>query len=406
MFYLKLAWRNNLRNKRRTFLAALAVGLGLAALIFTDAISVGMLKGLIDTATGTFMGQAQIHRKGFMDTMDSDLQVEDGPRLLAELAADPLVARAAPRAAAFAMIASPSNSGSVLLYGLDPEAERGVSRLDRSVKAGDFLKEDGDTVVIGAKLADTLGVELGDKVVITAAAAGGGDLAQALFRVGGIMNSGSRAMDSNFAFIRLDRAQKLLNLRGGFHEIAVAFRDLRTAEDKSLPFWSGYGGGGNEAKGWPELVPELAAAKSMSAFGIFITAVILSGIVALGIMNTLFMSLYERMFEFGVLRALGTRPWRMGLMIVSEAGALSLISSVFGMAIGLLACRLVGINGLDYTGVDYAGITMLEPIRPMFRALQYWLYPAALFVFTLLVSLYPAVYAARMNPVKAMRRSL
>ncbi|MDA8131993.1 MAG: ABC transporter permease [Elusimicrobia bacterium] len=406
MFYLKLAWRNNLRNKRRTFLAALAVGLGLAALIFTDAISVGMLKGLIDTATGTFMGQAQIHRKGFMDTMDSDLQVAGGPRLLAELTADPLVARAAPRAVAFAMIASPSNSGSVLLYGLDPEAERGVSRLDRTVRTGDFLKEDGDTVVIGAKLADTLGVELGDKVVLTAAAAGGGDLAQALFRVGGIMNSGSRAMDSNFAFIRLDRAQKLLNLRGGFHEIAVAFKDLRTAEDKSLKFWSSYGGGGNEAKGWPELVPELAAAKSMSAFGIFITAVILSGIVALGIMNTLFMSLYERMFEFGVLRALGTRPWRMGLMIVSEAGALSLISSVVGMAIGLLACRLVGIHGLDYTGVDYAGITMLEPIRPMFRALQYWLYPAALFVFTLLVSLYPAVYAARMNPINAMRRSL
>ncbi|MDA8245058.1 MAG: ABC transporter permease [Elusimicrobia bacterium] len=405
-FYLKLAWRNNLRNKRRTFLAALAVGLGLAALIFTDAISVGMLKGLIDTATGTFMGQAQIHRKGFLDTADSDLQVNDGPRLLAELAADPLVARAAPRAVSFAMIASPSNSGSVMLYGLDPGAERGLSRLDRTVKSGDFLKEDGDSVVIGAKLADTLGVELGDKVVITAAAAGGGDKAQALFRVGGIISSGSRAMDSNFAFIRLDRAQKLLNLRGGFHEIAVAFRDLRTAEDKSLPFWSRYGGGGNEAKGWPELVPELAAAKSMSAFGIFITAVILSGIVALGIMNTLFMSLYERMFEFGVLRALGTRPWRMGLMIVSEAGALALISSALGMAIGLLACRLVGIKGLDYTGVDYAGITMLEPIRPMFRWLQYWLYPAALFVFTLLVSLYPAVYAARMNPVKAMRRSL
>ncbi|MDA8129905.1 MAG: ABC transporter permease, partial [Elusimicrobia bacterium] len=214
-FYLKLAWRNNLRNKRRTFLAALAVGLGLAALIFTDAISVGMLKGLIDTATGTFMGQAQIHRKGFLDTADSDLQVNDGPRLLAELAADPLVARAAPRAVSFAMIASPSNSGSVMLYGLDPGAERGLSRLDRTVKSGDFLKEDGDTVVIGAKLADTLGVELGDKVVITAAAAGGGDLAQALFRVGGIISSGSRAMDSNFAFIRLDRAQKLLNLRGG-----------------------------------------------------------------------------------------------------------------------------------------------------------------------------------------------
>lgn len=404
-FYLRLAWRNNLRNKRRTFLAALAVGLGLAALIFTDAISVGMLKGLIDTATGTFMGQAQLHRRGFLDTMNADLTVKDGQRLLAGLRADPLVARAAPRAVSFAMISSPSNSASVLLYGLDPGAERGLSRLDRAVERGSFLKENGDSVVLGRGLAGTLGADLGDRVVITAAARGG-DLAQALFRVGGIMDSGSRKMDSDLAFIRLDRAQKLLNLGGGFHEIAVDFRDARTAEDRRSPFWKEYGGGGNKAEGWPELVPELAAAKEMSAFGILITAVILSGIVALGIMNTLFMSLYERMFEFGVLRAVGTRPWRMGLMIVGEAAVLALLSSAAGIAIGFAACRVVGIRGLDYTGVDFAGITMLEPIRPVARALQYWLYPSALFVFTLLVSLYPAVYAARMNPVKAMRRSL
>lgn len=405
-FYLKLGWRNNLRNKRRTLLAALAVGLGLAALIFTDAISIGMLDGVIDTATGTFMGQAQIHRKGFLDTADADLQVAGGPELLKRLEKDPLVEKAVPRAISFAMIASPSNSGSVMLYGLSPKLERGISRLERTVKEGGFLDGSSDAIVIGDNLADTLSVELGDKVVITAAAARGGDLSQAMFRVGGILDSGSRAMDSNFAFVRLGRAQELLNLGGDFHEIAIKFRNAASAEDASLPFWKTYGGSGNEAKGWPELVPELAAARSMSAFGIFITAVILSGIVALGITNTLFMSLYERMFEFGVLRAVGTRPSRMALMIVSEAAVLSFLSSLVGIATGALSCWLVGINGLDYSGVDFAGVTILEPLRPLFRPLQYWLYPAALFIFTLLVSLYPAVYAARMNPVKAMRKSL
>lgn len=405
-FYIKLGWRNSLRNKRRTLLAALAVGLGLAALIFTDAISIGMMEGVIDTATGTFMGQAQIHREGFLDTADADLQIAGGTETLGRLRSDPLVERAAPRAISFAMIASPSNSGSVMLYGLSPEAEAGISRLGRAVRAGDFLSGGQDDIVIGDSLAETLSVELGDKVVITAAAAGGGDLAQAMFRIGGIIDSGSRAMDSNFAFVRLAKAQELLNLRGGFHEIALKFRDAASAEDASLPFWREYGRGGNEAKGWPDLVPELAAARGMSAFGIFITAVILSGIVALGITNTLFMSLYERMFEFGVLRAVGTRPARMALMIISEAAVLSFISSLVGVAIGALSCWLVGINGLDYSGIDFAGVTILEPLRPLFRPLQYWLYPAALFVFTLLVSLYPAVYAARMNPVKAMRKSL
>lgn len=405
-FYVKLAWRNNLRNKRRTFLSALAVGMGLAALIFTDAISTGMLAGIIDTATGAFLGQAQIHRRGFLDTVDTDLVIKDGPALLRRLAAEPAVLRFAPRTLSFAMISSPSNSGSVMLYGLEPEAERGLSRLERAVSSGHFLDGDGDMIVIGSALASTLGVGLGDKVVVTAAAAGGGELSQAMFRVGGILNSGSRSMDSNLAFVRFKKAQQLLNLGGGFHEVALTFKDTRSAEDPSLPFWKKYGSGENEARGWPVLVPELTAAKEMSAFGIFITAVILSGIVALGITNTLFMSLYERMFEFGVLRALGTRPARLALMIISEAAVLSLISAAAGVAIGWLACRLVGIHGLDYTGVDFAGVTILEPIRPLYRARQYGLYPAALFVFTLAVSLYPALYAARMNAVNAMRRSL
>lgn len=405
-FYLKLAWRNNLRNKRRTFLAALAVGLGLAALIFTDAFSTGMLNGIIDAATGTFLGQAQIHRKGFLDTMDADLGVKDGPELLRRLAGEAGVARFAPRVVSFAMIASPSNSASVILYGVEPQAERGVSRLEKAVITGDFLSGEAVEIVLGRPLAATLGVALGDKVVVTAAAAGGGDLAQSMFRVGGILSTGSRPMDSNMAFVRLKKAQELLNLGSGFHEVALDFREMDSAEDRSLPFWDEYGSDGNEALGWPDLVPELLAAKEMTAFGILITAAILSGIVALGIMNTLFMSLYERMFEFGVLRAVGTRPARLGFMIVSEAAALAFISALFGIAIGWLACGLAGIHGIDYTGVELAGVTMLEPIRPAYRALQYWLYPSALFVFTLIVSLYPAVYAARLNPVEAMRRSL
>jgi ABC-type lipoprotein release transport system permease subunit len=170
---------------------------------------------------------------------------------------------------------------------------------------------------MGSRLAAALNAGIGEKVVLTAAAARGGDLAQAMFRVGGVLSSGSRAMDSNMVFVNIKKARQLLNLGGGFHEVALDFRDLGMAEDKSLPFWKEYGSGGDEAQGWPELVPELVAAKGMTAFGIVITAVILSAIVALGIMNTLFMSLYERMFEFGVLRAVGTRPARMGLMIVS-----------------------------------------------------------------------------------------
>ena len=144
----------------------------------------------------------------------------------------------------------------------------------------------------------------------------------------------------------------------------------------------------------------------MSAIGILITATILFMIVSLGIMNTLFMAIFERVFEFGILRSIGTRPFQMGLMIVLEAVMIALTSIALGSIIGFAAVHIVGINGLDYSGIEFAGATFLEPVIPVSRIFQYIIYPSALMIFTILISLYPAFYASKITPVKAMRKSL
>lgn len=153
-------------------------------------------------------------------------------------------------------------------------------------------------------------------------------------------------------------------------------------------------------------MPELDAAIEMSYFAIGVAGLILFGVVSLGIMNTLFMSLYERMFEFGVLRAMGTRPFRIGVMVTLEAGVLAMFSIVIGVVMGLAVSYFFMWYGIDYTGIEFAGVTFLEPLKPVISLNQYYKYPAMLFLFTLLVGLYPAIYAALLNPVEAMRRSL
>ena len=407
LLLIKLAWRNSFRNKRRTFLAGLAIGIGLGALIFVDALMIGLLDDMVKTVTDTFLGQAQITHEEFRDTLDVEKTIHNGDKILNSLKDEEHVKRFAPRTASTGMITSPANVSSILLYGIDPPLEKDISKIDEAITEGDFLGvEEENKILIGSKLAETLEVSLGDRVVVTVAESGTGDLSQEMFRVGGIFHFNIREMDGGMAFVNLAKSQEMLALGNGIHEIAIDFQDLSFAEDKSLDFWGRYSRNGNEALGWKEITPALGAMLEMTDFSVFITAAILFCVVVLGIMNALFMSLYERMFEFGILRALGTRPLKMALMILVETGTLALISIIIGTALGFAVSLYFSVHGIDYTGIEFAGVTFREPVFPVIKLHQYYKYPIYLFLFTLAVGLYPAVYAARMKPVDAMKKSL
>ncbi len=155
-----------------------------------------------------------------------------------------------------------------------------------------------------------------------------------MFRVSGIYHLADQEMNSGMAFVRLEKAQQMLALGNGVHEIAIKFTDTKYGRDKALPFWDGYSRHGNQASSWTEILPQLEATFEMIKFSRYIMGVMLFGVVVFGVVNTLFMSLYERMFEFGVLRAIGTRPSGMAQLILFEAGALAILSIVFGVMLG------------------------------------------------------------------------
>jgi len=137
-----------------------------------------------------------------------------------------------------------------------------------------------------------------------------------------------------------------------------------------------------------------------------VLAFLLIVVVIFGIINTLFMSLYERLFEFGVLRAVGTRPWGIFRLMVAESGSLGVISAIIGVIISLILMGLISLTGIDYRGIEFAGTTFHDLLYPVMRLYQFIIYPAGLLVFTLLVGVYPAAVAARMPVTEATRRSL
>ena len=406
LILLKLAWKNIFRNKRRTFIASIAIGIGLAALIFLDALMIGMSDILAKTATDSFIGDAQIHLKDYRDTQDVLMTIQEVDEITSKLAKEKIVHNFARRTFSTGMIMSSANTSAINFVGVNPPKEKHISQInDRIIEGEFFKKDDPHDIVIGSKLAETLEIGLGDKVVVTVAQAGSGDYFEDWFRISGIYYFADEGMNSGMAFVRLHKAQEMLALENNVHEIAIKFTSSTDGQNPDLAFWDTYSEYGNEVLSWTEILPELQAMFDMVKYSKYIIGALLFVVVVFGIINTLFMSLYERMFEFGVLRAVGTRPFGMARLILFEAGSLAIVSIILGGILGFVLTTIFNTVGINYTGIELMGVTLQEFIYPVLTLEQYIIFPISLFVFTLIAGLYPAWHVARMSPVDAMRRS-
>lgn len=404
---LKLAWRNVLRNKRRTILSGLAVGITLASMIFIDGLYIGMLESMIRTATNTFLGQGQIHAQGFRDAPEVENTINNSEDLIKSLGSERLISNFSSRTVSFGMLSSASGVNSVLLYGIEPETEKYISMIDEAIRQGDYLASDAMwQILIGSKAAEILEVEIGDRLVLTVAEAGTGELSQDMFRVAGIFHMDIREIDSGTAFINIKQSRDLLALGMGTHEIVLKFKNIDDAGDRSLMFWKKYSQEENEAVGWRDLIPQLDGVIEMTEISTVITSSLVFVIVAVIIMHALFMSLYERMFEFGVLRAVGTRPVNMALIIFLESASLSLISILLGLGLAFLVMQIFSVYGINYKGIEFAGVTITELMYPVMTIKQFTIYPFLIFIFALIAAIYPAVFAAKLTPARAMQRSM
>lgn len=409
MLTLKLAWRNLFRNTRRTVLTVLLIGLSLTMLILADGIIAGMRVTMIEGVTHMLSGEAQVHRQGYLDTLDVDLYLPEPQALVNELDGDPAVAGFAPRVISGAMIASPYNVAGGFVYGVVPGKEQTVSRIGDAVVSGSFLTGQTGEMLLGEDLADLLEAKLGDRIVLTVAQVDGGELSQALFRLSGITRLGVRELDSGSAFINLRDAQNTLGLAYGVHEIAIRYAKGETSADISHPLLARLNatpaGAPVEALGWMDFSPAMGQIIGMMQFGTLIMGSILFLITSFGVINSMFMSIYERIYEFGVIKALGSRPASIVALVLVEALLLSLLSCVFGILVGGAASWYFAENGVTLGEFEMQGLT-LDRFNSVPGLHQFTNFPAYVTVLTLLASLYPARFAARILPTEALQKTL
>ena len=401
----RLAKRSIFRNTRRTLLTVLLISCSLAAILFTDAFVRGMVETMVKISTQTFLGEGQIHRVGFREANDIDLYIKDTTTFYQQLNATTAIQAFAPRVLTGAMTSSSENVASAIVYGVDAIKEAQVSKLKMAVTQGDYLSGIDGEIIIGEQLADLLEISLGDRLVVTVSEANGGDLSQALFRVSGLFSFNERNMDIGMAFINLAQGQKLLNITG-VHEVALRLQHLHQAEDKNLPFWQTLNNDQIETLSWQELVPQLSSMLAMTKYSTLIVSIIMYILVCLGLINTMFMSIFERQTEFGILLAIGTRSKLLFYQIMLEGFFIGLLSVTVGLLMAFVLCYWGSIVGIDYSELEMSGLTLNEPIYLILDASSFATMGLATLVITLIASLYPAFHAARLQPSFAMRKTL
>ena len=379
----------------------------MAVLVFADGAIRGMEKLMIGSLTKTLQGEGHINLKGFRKNFDVDLYLKNPRTVTDTLNNDERVAAFSIRVLSGGMIRSPYNSVGGIVYGVDAELEKKVSKIEEAIVAGDYLTGEKGELLIGNKMADLLEVKTGDRIVLTAADAKSNELTQDLFRVSGIFKFGNREIDEGIAFINLADGQALLGIKEGVHQIVLQFKDETTSRDNDFALLDNKTEEEIEWTGWLELNPSIGAILDVMNTDTRVIGFILFILISLGVINSLFMSIYERTYEFGVLSAIGTGRWEIITLVLLEALFLGVISALIGLSLGAVANYYFSSNGLPLGDLEFSGIMFGNGNLYTELAIDQFIFlPLYVILLTLITAIYPAFFASRIRPTEALQRAL
>jgi len=401
--FLSLAWRNIWRNKRRTIITIAAVVFSVTLAIYSLCLATGEHEQMINDTLDILTGHLQVHAKGYWDDRTIYTSFETPAELKEFLENDDRVAAVTERISVDSLISSDTDTTGVALIGINPETE--FTSIKNKMKEGDFIAPgDLSGIVIGETLAKNLKVGISDPIIILSQAYDG-SIANAIFYVTGIFRTGSAEIDRSLVFINLEELRYLFYLEGKSTELAILLNESRDLKKINRDLVALVNPDQYEIMPWQELMPELIQFVELdNAFGYIFFFMILI-VVIFGIVNTILMAVMERYREFGVMMAIGTKPREIISLVLMESALIGLFGIVIGDLIGFGIGYYSTQVPLDFSAYSESFENFgIDPL--MYGKLYVWMFYVTdliIFVSTILASIYPAIKAARLKPVKALR---
>ncbi|WP_127021238.1 ABC transporter permease [Flagellimonas beolgyonensis] len=405
MMFLKLAWLNIWRNKRRTLITIASVFFAVLLAITFRSVTDGVYENMIHNVVSYSSGYLQIHKKGYWDEQSIDNSFEANEQLNQRLLSNPKVTQLMPRLETFALSSFGDKTKGVLVLGIDPASEKMVNQLDEKViEGGYFQSENDNAVLVGSGLAEQLNVKVNDTLILIgqgyhASSAAG------KFNIIGILKLGSPELNGNVIYMPLRTAQNLHGAENRLTSLSIMLSKTSDLEGSKNAVESTIDTDAYEVMTWKQMMPEMDQFIEADSAGHYIIIIVLYIIISFGLFGTLLMMTFERNREFGILIAIGMKKRLLAFVVLLESIMISLIGCFMGILGGILLVRLFTEYPIQFSGSlqevyeEYG----FEPIIYFSGHPRIFINQTLIvLVLAILLALYPGYKVIRLRPVEAI----
>ncbi len=400
----KISWRNIWRNRSRSLTIITAIILGLMGGVFSAAMRLALEEQQFEDTVENQVSHIQLHHPGFIANPEARYRIENGREIAEELNDRKDIVVASARTVFDGMISTANMNAPARIKGIDPGIEARTTSLDDIIVEGTYFEENGrlPSIIIGEALAGDLNASVGSRIVLTFQDTEG-EVVSASFRVEGTYTVTSRSFEERTVFAKDSVINDLIGAPEAVTEIAVVIEDpddYRAVADELANLYPG-----TEVRHWADLEPSLYYSLEVLNEALIWILIIIIMAVSFGLLNTILMSILERVRELGVLMAIGMKKIRVFSMIVLETTMIAIMGGILGLILSFTMVSILGRTGVPVPGAEGLGeFGYASVLYPRLETGFYFEIAIVLVIFAILAAIYPAWKAISLQPAEAVRQ--
>jgi len=402
--YLSLSWRNIWRNKKRTIIVAASVFFAVILAAIMRSSQIGSYTYMIHSSAKLFTGYLQIQGTDYWEKRSLDESIELNPDMYQMLESIEYVTSFTSRVEAFALISHDSITKVSQVLGIDPEMENNMTDIEDRLIRGEYLSPDSDQLLVGSGLADMLGADIGDSLVVYGQGYHG-QIAAAILPISGILKLPFKAMDNAMVMMAISRAQEVFSCPGRVTSIPVMIDNNLHIDDVLEGIKSNLSPG-QVVMSWEEMMPELLQNIEVDNVSGIIMLAILYVVIAFGVFGTVMMMVSERSRELAILISVGMRKRRLVVVMAIETFLISFLGVILGIVGSIPIIAYLLHNPIKLTGeaAELWEQLSIEPILTFSAQPSIFISQAlVVFLIALVTMVYPILYIRRMDPATTIR---
>lgn len=399
---VQLAWKNIWRNRKRSLIVIFSAIFGIWGGVLTNGIFAGLWETTVETAINRELSHIQIHDPKFKDERLINQFIPDHKSIENILTNIQSIKNFSSRTIIEGMASSPTSAGGVKIFAIEPEKEKQITSVHQKIIEGIYFSGLENEIIIGNKLAEKLKLKLYSRIVLTFQGLDNTIVASA-FRITGIFKTESKLFDETTVFINKNDLKRILGVEAPIHEIAIRVTSVELIDTTKNYLKTKLGN--LRVESWKELAPELSLTSAFLYMQLNIFMGIILFALLFGISNTMMMSVFERIREFGVLIAIGMKRIRLFILLVYESLFLLFSGGLAGTFLGFVTIELLSKRGIDLSIFEeglaaYGMAAVLYPYLPLHMYISLFF---MMLVTAIVASISPAIKAIRLKPAEAIR---